>query len=231
MRRPIRSSLLAALLAGAAVPAFAQPPQPPPAAAGSVFGSWQADAPGVVHKITPADLPPPFATPSAAANAGTVPRPANATLKVPAGFKVEPFATDLKAPRTIRIAPNGDAFVAESMAGRILLLRAEPGSGKANVTTVFADGLTQPFGIAFYPPGPDPQWVYVAETNRVVRFPYHNGDLKAGGPLEVIVPKLVDSTGGALDPRRRLLARRQADVRLGGLRLERRGRDAGQDGR
>ena len=192
MRRKIPLSLLAALLAGAAVPAFAQAPQQPPVAS----GSWQADAPGVVHKITPADLPAPFATPSAQGNAAIVDRPAGAELKVPAGFKVEPFAVDLKGPRTIRIAPNGDALVAESTAGRILLLRAEPGSAKANVTTVFADGLTQPFGIAFYPPGPDPQWVYVAETNRVVRFPYHRGDLKAAGPIEVIVPKLVESPGG-----------------------------------
>jgi glucose/arabinose dehydrogenase len=196
MHRPIRSSLLAALLAGAAVPAFAQPSQPAPAASGSVPGSWQVDAPGVVHKITPADLPAPFATASAHASPGVVARPANATLKVPAGFKVEPFATDLEGPRTIRIAPNGDAFVAETNYGRVLLLRAEPGSGKANVTTVFADGLKGPFGIAFYPAGPNPQWVYIAENNRVVRFPYHTGDLKAAGPLEVIVPKLADSTGG-----------------------------------
>lgn len=192
MRRPIPSALLAALFVGAALPALAQPPQP----ATSVPGSWEGDAPGDVHKITPAELPAPFTTPAAQASAGIAPRPANATLKVPAGFKVEPFATNLEGPRAIRIAPNGDAFVAESYAGRIVLLRAEPGSGKANVTTVFADGLNRPFGIAFYPPGPNPQWVYVAETNRVVRFPYRNGDLKAGGPLEVIVPELAGSTGG-----------------------------------
>ena len=72
MHRPIRSSLLAALLAGAALPAFAQSSQPAPAAS----GDWQVDAPGVVHKITPADLPAPFATPSAHASPGVVARPA-----------------------------------------------------------------------------------------------------------------------------------------------------------
>ena len=212
LRRPIRSTLLAALLAGAALPALAQTPmqptpmqpapmqpapkQPTPEQPAAAAGSWQADAPGVVHRVNPGDLPAPFATPSAQGNAAIVPKPADATLKVPAGFKVEPFAADLKAPRVIRIAPNGDAFVSESFAGRIRVLRAQPGSGKAEVTSVFAEGLALPFGIAFYPPGPNPQWVYVGESTRIVRFPYHAGDLKAGGPPEVVVPKLADAPGG-----------------------------------
>jgi glucose/arabinose dehydrogenase len=56
----------------------------------------------------------------------------------------------------------------------------------------FADGLSQPFGIAFYPAGPNPKWVYVGNTDSVVRFPYQNGDLKARGPAE----KLADLPGG-----------------------------------
>ena len=51
-------------------------------------------------------------------------------------------------------------------------------------------GLDRPFGIAFYPPGDDPQWIYVANNNSVVRFPYRNGDLKARGDAQVIVPRL-----------------------------------------
>jgi glucose/arabinose dehydrogenase len=58
----------------------------------------------------------------------------------------------------------------------------------------FASGLSQPFGIAFYPPGPEPQWIYVANTDSVVRFPYHNGDLKARGPAQ----KICDLPGGGL---------------------------------
>jgi len=41
--------------------------------------------------------------------------------------------------------------------------------------------LNKPFGIAFYPPGPDPKWIYIANTNAVVRFTYANGDLEARG--------------------------------------------------
>jgi glucose/arabinose dehydrogenase len=54
-------------------------------------------------------------------------------------------------------------------------------------TTTFASGLDLPFGIAFWPPGPSPRFVYVAETGRVVRFPYQSGDLQARGPAQVIV--------------------------------------------
>jgi glucose/arabinose dehydrogenase len=51
---------------------------------------------------------------------------------------------------------------------------------------VFATGLNLPFGIAFYPLGPNPQWIFVGNTDGIVRFPYKNGDLKASGPMENI---------------------------------------------
>jgi glucose/arabinose dehydrogenase len=49
--------------------------------------------------------------------------------------------------------------------------------------------------IAFYPSGPNPQYVYVGETNQVVRFPYKSGDLKASGKAELIVPSLPPGGG------------------------------------
>ncbi len=78
--------------------------------------------------------------------------------------------------------------MAESEPGRIRVLRGIGADGKAQTVEIFATGLTQPFGIAFYPPGPDPQYVYVGNTGSVVRFPYRNGDLKARGPAQTIVP-------------------------------------------
>jgi glucose/arabinose dehydrogenase len=55
----------------------------------------------------------------------------------------------------------------------------------ADTVELFAEaGLNKPFGIAFYPPGEDPQFLYVANTDGVIRFPYRNGDLKARGPVE-----------------------------------------------
>ena len=90
--------------------------------------------------------------------------------------------------------PNGDVFVAESAAGRLRVLRTPSGAAAKPQPYVFAEGLTYPFGIAFWPPGPSPRFVYVAEMDRVVRFPYQPGDLRARGKLEIVVPHL--PTGG-----------------------------------
>jgi glucose/arabinose dehydrogenase len=92
------------------------------------------------------------------------------------------------------VAPNGDVFVAETRAGNIRVLRAGEG-GKAATNEVFAGGLRQPFGIAFFPNGDNPQWVYVANTDSVVRFPYQAGDLKARGKAETIVASLPHDGG------------------------------------
>ena len=96
----------------------------------------------------------------------------------------------------MRVAPNGDIFIAETGANRIRVLRAADGADAPSENQIFATGLDRPFGIAFYPAGDNPQWIYVANNNSVVRFPYHNGDLKAGGDAQVIVPRLCGSGGG-----------------------------------
>jgi glucose/arabinose dehydrogenase len=144
----------------------------------AAFGDWHDDAPGVRRKITVDSLPPPAETLSVENFAKIVPRPDDAQLKVPPGFKVEEFAR-LDNPRLVRVAPNGDMFVAESYAGRIMVLRAPDGAAKPSRIETFASGLKLPFGIAFWPPGPSPRYVYVAETDSVVRFPYRNGELRA----------------------------------------------------
>jgi glucose/arabinose dehydrogenase len=159
------------------------------------LGDWTTDAPGVRRRITTADLPRPYATRSVDNGARLVARPRDAWPQVPAGFKVEEFAAGLEDPRLIRAAPNGDLFVAESRAGKIRVMRAAAGAGRPEANEVFVSGLDRPFGIAFYPPGPDPQYVYVANTGSVVRFPYRGGDMRARGPAETVVP---DIPGGGL---------------------------------
>jgi hypothetical protein len=152
------------------------------------FGSWQADKPGTVRLIRPQDLPGPG--PSSANVSHVVARPAGAMPQVPDGFKVELFAEGLSGPRNIQTAPNGDIFVAETRAGRIRVLRAAEGAAKPTTSETFASGFRGPFGIAFFPSGDNPRWVYVANTDSVVRFPYRSGDLKASGPAETIIAKL-----------------------------------------
>jgi glucose/arabinose dehydrogenase len=163
----------------------------------AAMGDWTTDAPGVRRKLTTADLPAPYATESVRNHPRRIPQPPGAMPQVPAGFRVEKFADKLTNPRMIRAAPNGDLFVAESEANRVRLLRDADGDGKPELSEVFADGLNQPFGIAFYPPGANPQYVYVANTNSVVRFPYRSGDTKARGASETVVGNI--SGGGRLE--------------------------------
>ncbi|HET9410228.1 MAG TPA: PQQ-dependent sugar dehydrogenase [Candidatus Sulfotelmatobacter sp.] len=151
------------------------------------FTDFRYEKPGTMRKITVADLPQPYATKSADKGPDVVARPASAWPIAPKGFKVELFATGFDEPRWLRTAPNGDIFLAETEAGRIRVFRGMTADGKPEQMAIFASGLTHPYGITFYPPGPNPQWMYVGNTNAIVRFPYHNGDLKATGSAQHLV--------------------------------------------
>jgi glucose/arabinose dehydrogenase len=156
------------------------PPPPPP------FIDFRYEKPGAVHKITVTDLPRPYATKSAGNAPQVVARPENVWPVALPGFKVELYAAGLDNPRTLRTAPNGDVFLAETDPGRIRVFRGLTREGKAVQTAIFASGFKNPYGLAFYPPGPDPQWLYVGNEDAVVRLPYHNGDLKASGAAQHI---------------------------------------------
>ena len=160
----------------------------------AAFGDWRSDKPGVSRLIRPGDLPKPGATASSTNVSRVVARPPSAMPLVPAGFRAELFAEGLSGPRQMRVAPNGDVFIAETGAGRIRVLRAVGGESKPALNEIFASKLNRPFGIAFFPSGENPKWVYVANTGSVVRFPYTSGDTKAAGEPETVVAKL--PTGG-----------------------------------
>ena len=162
----------------------------------AAMGDWSQDAPGVRRKITVEDLPAPYATESARNGPRQVARPSGALPRAPEGFHVTEFAAGLKQPRVIVTAPNGDIFVAESESHRVRVLRDTDNDGRADVNELFAENLKQPFGIAFYPAGNDPEFVYIANTGSVVRFPYRSGDLRARGQAETIIPDI--SSGGRL---------------------------------
>jgi glucose/arabinose dehydrogenase len=193
MPYPVRDILAAsAIVTSAAIVAFAAVPLFAQTGTGlregtAAFGDWHDDHPGVRRIIRPQDLPAPNTAESARNFVSEVHRTDQKPI-VPNGFEVNLFASGLGEPRNIRAAPNGDVFVVESSAARIRVLG--PGGSGAAQGRIFATGLHYPFGIAFYPAGPDPQWVYVGNTDSVVRFPYRNGDRVARGPAEVVVPHL-----------------------------------------
>ncbi|MGH9705646.1 MAG: PQQ-dependent sugar dehydrogenase [Candidatus Acidiferrales bacterium] len=154
------------------------------------FVGFRGETPGKVHHITAADLPQPYATKSASSHSNISARPADAWPQVPSGFKVELYASELDNPRLLQTAPNGDLFLAESGPGKILIFRGISSDGKPEQTSEFATGFNRPFGIAFYPPGPDPKYIYIGNTDSVVRIPYQNGDLKARSKPETVIAKI-----------------------------------------
>jgi glucose/arabinose dehydrogenase len=135
------------------------------------------------------------------------------------GMAVNAFATGLDHPRTVYVLPNGDVLVAETnappkpddgkgirgwvqklfmkragavtpSANRITLLRDADGDGTAETKTVFLEGLNSPFGMVLV--GED---FYVANSDAIVKFPYHEGDTKITAPGV----KLADLPAGTIN--------------------------------
>lgn len=199
MRYRLRLAVLPLVLLAVVATGDDLKPGGPTRSGQDALGDWTTDAPGVRRKITTADLVRPYDTPSAKNHPKVVKRPDGAWPKAPNGFVVTEYSTGLTQPRVIARAPNGDLFVAESSANRIHLFRDADGDGKPEVSVVFAEGLNRPFGIAFYPLGVDPKYVYVGNTDSVVRFAYRSGDTKATGKAETVIkglPSGSESVGG-----------------------------------
>jgi glucose/arabinose dehydrogenase len=132
--------------------------------------------------------------------------PAGAKPTAASGMAVNAFASGLDHPRTVYVLPNGDVLVAETnapakpddgkgikawvthlvmgragagtpTANRITLLRDADGDGVAETKSVFLEGLNSPFGMALV--GED---FYVADSDAILKFPYHTGDTKITTP-------------------------------------------------
>ncbi len=179
----------------------------------AAFADWNQQQPGARRKITVADLPEPNPSEAVENGPSVVPRPAGAKPIAPAGFTVDLYAggdytpkprdpntgkaapveaasSTFREPRLLRTAPNGDIFMSDSHGDKIYVMRGVGPDGKAKQISTFATGLNLPFGINFYPAGPNPKWVYVGNTDSVVRFPYKSGDLVASGPAQTMVAQL-----------------------------------------
>src|SRR5207237_1169496 len=73
-----------------------------------------------------------------------VARPRGASLRVPPGFAIDPWAEGLEGPRALALAPDGRVFVSLSYAGQVVTLADRDGDGRAEARIVFASGLAQP---------------------------------------------------------------------------------------
>ena len=95
-------------------------------------------------------------------------------LKVPKGFKVKVFANNLQNPRNIKVSKNGDVFVAESITGKIKILRDINNDGVSDIHQTFAKGFKQPFGIEI-----NSKYLFIADIDYLWKIPYKTGQLKA----------------------------------------------------
>jgi glucose/arabinose dehydrogenase len=128
-------------------------------------------------------LPPPFHTGSASNAPTVVPRPDDARLIVPAGFRIQIWADGIGDPRNMVLAPNGDVLVADSAGGKVIVLRDTNGDALPDKRWEFADELNQPFGLAFRG-----NHLYVGNTDAIVRFDYRAGQTEAEGEPVRITP-------------------------------------------
>lgn len=123
----------------------------------------------------------------------------NDGLTLPKGFCAVMVAESLGRVRHIAVAPNGDIFAAKrGTKGGIVVLRDINGDGRAETIANFYEGPGGS-GIAL---GPDA--VYFAQTDKVLRFPWHPGALAPEGAPEVVASGLPidghDQKGLALGP-------------------------------
>lgn len=106
-------------------------------------------------------------------------------MRLPQGFKIDVYAQGIKSASYMAYSPDGVLFVSQPEQGIVTALPDPAGKGKAERAAVFAGGLTQPTGLAFFN-----GYLYVAEAHQVVRYPYTPGQLHAANPPEPIVRDL-----------------------------------------
>ena len=141
-----------------------------------------AGPPASHYEIKPSDLPAPKIENEVNNGPKVIARPEGAKLTMPAGFEISTFAEGgFTRPRWMALAPNGDVFVADSMGGKVVILRDANSDGVAEERSTFAEGLNEPFGIAFWH-----DYVYVGNTDAITRYHYKPGQMKADGPAEKI---------------------------------------------
>ena len=151
-----------------------------------VHAAGAADAapdqqPGQRFTIRPDQLPPPYATDAVGNSSEKIDRPDPPPFRLPAGFAVNLFADGLDNARWLAVAPNGDIFLAEAGAGKVTLLRDADGDGRAEFKSTYASGFRDVHGMAFHG-----DWLYVSDTTRVWRLPWHAGATQADAPRQPV---------------------------------------------
>ena len=146
------------------------------------------------------------------------------TPTVPAGFRIAAVAQGLSNPRNVLALSNGDVLIVESRheggepvqrpkdpirdwimsrahsqtksgqapqtSNRITLVRDQNHDGRPELRSVLVDHLNAPFGIAVLG-----GFLFVANTDAIVRYPFAPGDTRITAPAV----KLVDLPAGSIN--------------------------------
>lgn len=117
-----------------------------------------------------------------------------ATLRVDSNFTVSVAASNLGKARFMAWSPDGRLFVPDlvnynlSSEGRLFILEDwDDETGKFGTTTTYLTGLRGPNSVAFYTDEEGKDWLYIALTAHLVRYPYEAGDIEPSGEPEVVV--------------------------------------------
>jgi glucose/arabinose dehydrogenase len=138
-------------------------------AAGCALG-WQNAPKLAPPNVTPAPAPgnPPK----------VVPRPEGAEIRLPKGFAIEEYAAGFARPRFMALGPGGEVLLSDFVPnGTVWVL-------KGGERKKLLEGLDRPYGIAFWK-----EFVYVAETTSLKRYPYDAKTMTAGAGQELVSMK------------------------------------------
>jgi glucose/arabinose dehydrogenase len=100
-------------------------------------------------------------------------------LQVPAGFRVDVFASGLEHPRMMEVDANGTVYVTRRDRGDVLALRDTDGDGRADDRRKFVTALPGVHGVALHD-----DWVYLATSTTIWRLP------RTGGAPQAVVTGL-----------------------------------------
>ncbi len=106
--------------------------------------------------------------------------PAPADLKVPEGFKVSVFASEVTGARLMAVSPDGVLFVARQSKGDVVALPDRDKDGKADKMEVVASNLVRPHSVAFHK-----GFLYIATNPTVLKVKYAKGKVE-GAPVKVV---------------------------------------------
>ena len=86
-------------------------------------------------------------------------------IKLPPGFRISLYASEVEGARSLALSPNGTLFVGTRAEGKVYAVLDSNHDYKADKILTVASGLNMPNGVAFRDGS-----LFVAEVNRVLRF-------------------------------------------------------------